>query len=112
MNIAIFTDAPFDDQDAFRDFQLSHGIAHDQIAKTMFAQGLQYGTYPLYETPREDKSWLLDHQTEHESIYYLLGLTGMPDLATVSFDKQDEYEDWMLLHQQVHSLINDTLGIN
>lgn len=111
MNISPWTDIPFDDDDAFRDFQLVHGLSHDRIAAVMYGTSKFYQTYPLYDTPREDSGWKLDHQTEHQSIFTLLALTGLPDLATVDFDKQDEFENWMLLHQQVHQRINAALGI-
>ena len=73
---------PFDDQDAFEDFQLAHALAHDSIAQSMFANSLIYNAYPLDETPRWDKDWLETHQQEHQSIFFLLDMTGLPDLVS------------------------------
>lgn len=111
MNLGPWVDTPFDDADAFGDFQLVHGLAHDQFASVMYQQGKVYTTYPLMDAPSENKDWLLTHQQEHESIYAQLGLTGLPDLATVDLRKDDEYETWMQLHTQIHAQINATLGI-
>lgn len=111
MNLSPFSDLPFDDEDAFADFQLAHGLAHDRIAAAMYALSKVYNTYPLMEEPSKDKDWLLTHQSEHESIFTLLGMTGLPDLTTVDLSKQDEFDDWMLLHRQIHERINATLGI-
>lgn len=110
-SIAPWTDTPFDDVDAFADFALNHGLSHDKIASVMYGNGNTFITYPLYDTTTYEHDWLLDHQAEHESIYAQLGLTGLPDLATVDMKKQDEYQTWLLQHQQVHQLINATLGI-
>ena len=111
MNLAPWTDTPFDDEDAFDDFQLVHGLAHDKIAAVMYPLGFVYTTYPLYETPNYNIDWLLTHQEEHQSIFAQLGMTGLPDLASVDLKKDEEYQDWMLLHQQVHQQINSFLGI-
>lgn len=111
MNISPWTDTPFDEPDAFADFALSHGLAHDKIAAVMYGNGNTYVTYPLYDTVTYERDWLLDHQAEHESIYSLLGLSGLPDLATVDMKKPDEYSDWLLQHQQVHVVLNSVLGI-
>lgn len=111
MNIAVWTDTPFDDADAFLDFQLAHVLAHDRIAQVLYSGSGFYQTYPLYDENHGDAGWKLDHQTEHESIFTLLQMDGLPDLTTVDFDKRDEFENWMLLHQQVHERINNALGI-
>lgn len=111
MNISPFTDTPFGDEDAFSDFQLVHGLSHDKIAAVMYAQDLTYTTYPLMDSPDYDRDWLLTHQEEHQSIFNRLGLSGLPDLATVDLKKEGEYSDWMFLHQQVHQAINAALGI-
>lgn len=102
---------PPDDDDAFADFSLIHALSHDRIAKAMYANANYYTTYPLYETPDHDHDWLLNHQAEHQSIFTLLGMTGLPDLATVDLTKPEEREDWLLLHMQIHQRINAALNI-
>lgn len=102
---------PFGDEGAFADFQMVHGLSHDRIAAVMYGNSDFYETYPLYNAPNEDPDWLLVHQQEHESIYRLLDLNGLPDLATVDFQNEDEFSDWLLLHQIVHERINAQLGI-
>lgn len=111
MNISPWTDTPFDDSDAFDDFALVHGMSHEKIAAVMFNAGSVYTTYPLLDTPDYDRNWLVTHQQEHQSIYNLLGLSGLPDLATVDLKKEDEFYDWLLAHQQIHTIINANLGI-
>lgn len=111
MNLSPWTDIPFKDDDAFLDFQMAHALAHIKIAQVMYGLGSTYSVYPLMETPKSDADWKLNHQSEHESIYFDLGLTGVPDLSTVDFNDEGEFNDWMLLHQQVHQFINSTLNI-
>ena len=111
MNLSPFSDLPFGDDDAWDDFSLAHSLAHDKIAQVMYSNSNYYETYPLEETPQHDRNWLLNHQSEHQSIFSLLNLTGLPDLSTVDFAKQDEFEDWVFLHSQIHTTINAQLGI-
>ena len=111
MNLSPFQDTPFGDEDAFEAFQLAHGLAHAKIAQTMFNTSKFYNVYPLFDTPDYDRDWKLFHYTEHQSIFNLLDMSDLPDLATVDFNKQDEYEDWMLQHTLVHARINIALGI-
>ena len=111
MNLSPFSDMEFDDERAFEDFQLSHGLAHQKIAQVMFGNSNFYTTYPLFETPGQDRNWLLVHQAEHQSIFNLLGMTGLPDLATVDLKDEDQFDDWMQQHDDVHRRINAALGI-
>jgi len=111
MNLSPFQDTEFGDSEAFEAFQLAHGIAHEKIAQVMLNSVLIYNVYPLFDTPDYDRDWKLFHYTEHQSIFNLLHLTNLPDLATVDFNKQDEFEDWMSQHTFVHARINAALGI-
>lgn len=111
MNISPWSDTPFDDPDAFADFLMVHGLSHDRIAQVMYANSDNYTVYPLYDSPHDNHDWALTHYSEHQSIFELLDLTGLPDLASVNFDDEEEFETWMQLHQQVHERINTELGI-
>ncbi len=111
MNLTPFSDNPFDDDDAFKDFGLAHGLAHDKIAAVMYDAGFFYEAYPLYDARANDRDWLLTHQQEHQSIFAQLGLNGLPDLATVDLRNEDEWEDWNDQHAQIHERINAFLGI-
>lgn len=110
MNITPFIDTPFDDDDAWEAFTLSHGMAHEKYYEVMFAAGYQFPHYPVFDLS-ENADWKLIHQQEHDGIFRSLGLTGLPDLATVDLSKQDEFEDWLAYHGQVHARINAALGI-
>ena len=52
-----------------------------------------------------------NHQFEHEAIYTLLGLVGMPDLSSSDLDDKQQWQDWQQTHQDVHTYINNVLGI-
>ena len=111
MNLSPFNDTAFDDDDAWEAFELAHGMAHEKIYDVLTKSGLVFNHYPLFDTARGQKDWMLLHQQEHQSIYTKLQLTGLPDLQTVDLDKQDEFEDWMLSHTRVHAIVNQTAGI-
>lgn len=110
-SVSVWQDTPFDDKEAFDDFILVHAIVHDKIAAVMYGQDLQYTTYPLLDTPDYNRDWMLTHQQEHQSIYNLLGLSGLPDFATTDLSEEGPYQDFMLLHTQVHQQIGLALGI-
>jgi hypothetical protein len=110
MNLSPFVDTPFDDPDAWDAFELAHGAAHEKVFSVLSSLGKSLNHYPLFDL-QENTDWKLIHQSEHESIFRLLGLTGLPDLTSIDLDKQEEFEDWMAYHAQVHARINAFLGI-
>lgn len=111
MNVAPWTDTPFDDEDAFADFTFVLNLNHRKIAQVMFENLLVYDTYPLADGKLGDKDWLQNLQQELQSIFAKLELTGLPDFSSVDLRKEDEFEDFMLQLEQVESNINHTLGI-
>lgn len=111
MNISPFTDIPYDDQDAQADFLMVNQLALDRIAQRMYAAGLVYNTYPHADPPGVDQDWMLNIQTELESIFTLLEITGLPDFSSSDWHKEDEFNDWMLSYRQVIERVNAILGI-
>ena len=111
MNIAPFQDMLADDVNAFREFALAHGMAHEQIYNTLLQSGVVIQHNPLFDATQWDTDWLLAHSAEHDVIYSAIGLTGLPDLVTVNLKNQDELETWMILHNQVHANINLILNL-
>lgn len=111
MNVRPWCDTPFDDDDAFADFTLVLGLAHERIAQVMFANSLFYKTYPLMDWKPENRDTIQNLQQELGSIFGLLNLSGLPDFSGVDLKKQDEFEDFMLQLQQVETTINAQLGI-
>lgn len=102
----------FDSEEAWGSFQLIHGISHQSIQGAMLKQGLIPFYLPLLEFPRDDNAqYLLDHYQVHLSTTRLLGLAGVPDLATVDFDSEDQFYNWLRLHAAVHAAENAALGI-
>lgn len=103
---------PFGNEQEYRDFLLYHQLDHDLIYQSIIGSGLQFQKYPLMDARYPtDTDWLNNHQLEHQEIYDVLGLSGLPDLSSVDFTKQDQFEAWHDLHRDVHTLINNTLGI-
>lgn len=111
MNISPFSDIIFGDDEGWEAFELAHGMSHQKIYDVLYSQSKFFLYHPLFDTPLSDHNWLLDHQQEHQSHYVLFGLTGLPDLITVDFSRENEFLDWLLLHAQVHTRINTAAGI-
>jgi hypothetical protein len=110
MNLSPFVDTPFEDPEAWEAFELAHGASHEKIFQVLAKLGKPLNHYPLFDL-QENTDWKLIHQQEHQSIFNLLGLTGLPDMTSMDLDKRDEFEDWMAYHAQVHARINAALGI-
>jgi hypothetical protein len=105
-----FVDTPFDDPEAFESFALANGMALQKIYDVMTLQSKIFTYYPLMDAA-DDSNWLLLLDQEMRSIYDHLGLTDLPDLASVDLRKQDEFEDFMLNYAQAITTVNASLGI-
>lgn len=111
MNLQPYQDTPFDDDDAFMDFQMALQLNHDTIAQRMFANGDFYKTYPLIDEPWNVKDWQLTLQQELNSIYALLEMTGLPDLASADLEREQDFSDFMQLLVNAEARVNAALGI-
>ena len=111
MTLSPFVDTAFDDEDAFDTFALANGMALQKIYDVMVRNGKPFTYYDLMDA-KQDPNWLLLLDQEVRSIYDKLGLTGLPDLASVDLRKQDEFEDFMLTYTQSIQIINANLGIH
>lgn len=110
VNIVIFADAPFEDNDAFLDFLMAHEISHSGIAVKIASLGGFVSSRPLGQKPEEDKDWMLDHYQIHLEIGSYLS-QPVPDLMGYDLSVQEQHEEWMTIHSNVHSNINSALGI-
>jgi len=110
-SILPYIDTPFDDEEAFESFALANGVAMQRIYDVMTSQDKLFTYYPLMDA-NDDSNWLLLVDQTMRSIYNTLGLTDLPDLASVDLRKQDEFEDFMLNYAQAVQVVNTTLGIN
>jgi hypothetical protein len=111
MSVSQFPDAPFGDEDSFMDFLMVNAMAHQTIAETMMVQGKIVSSVPIGDMTDDMKDWLMAHADIHQQEFDQLGLTGMPDLATVDLENEQAYYDWMQMHSIVHSSVGAALGI-
>ena len=110
MNIAIVSDAPFGNVDAFNDFLGVHDIAHQTIARFLASAGRPLNSVPLADTPVDNPDWMLDHYQIHVSIGSAIR-QSVPDLSSVDLTNEEQYRDWMLIHADLHEQINYALRI-
>jgi hypothetical protein len=112
VNVLLFTDVEFDSPEAWENFQLIHGMAHQRVYDLLLEQNTVPMFLPLFDFPRNgNQDYLLDHWQVHRSNALLLNITSVPDLATYDLTDQGQYEDFLSLHAQVHQIENDALGI-
>lgn len=111
MNLQPFQDIEYDDNEALDDFKMSLQLNHDKIAQVMFENGNIYKTFPLIDSTQHNKDWQQNLQQELGSIFTLLDLNGLPDLASADLTREDDFSDFMDLLIQTEGTINMTLGI-
>ena len=110
--VAPLFDVPFDSKSEWQVFMLEHALQHGDIYAGIVAKGKNMTIFPLIDaTEPNDHDWLNNHQLEHQEIYDILGLSGLPDLSSADLSKQDQWQTWHDQHRDVHSLINSVLGI-
>jgi hypothetical protein len=103
---------PADSEDEWKSFLLYHALDHDRISQALRDRGLLINKFLLTDARgKDDSDWHNDHYAEHQEIYDVLGLTGLPDLASGKLDENDQFMAWQDLHNDVHTLLNLTLGI-
>lgn len=113
MNPFLFIDIPFNSPDAWGAFQIAHGLTHQTVYEALLKRNLIPLYYPLMDFPREDnKPYLLDHWETHRSNAQLLGLSDVPDLATVDLSDPSQFDDWLQVHALVHRNENLALGLS
>lgn len=107
-----FQSIEFKDNDGFDDFKMNLQLNHTRIAQVMFAQGLVYQTYPLIDSVEHSRDWQLNVQKELASIYALLNLNGLPDLAGSDLNKEEDWDVFFQVLVQVELTINDVLDLH
>lgn len=111
MNLSPFQDIEYDDNEALDDFKMSLQLNHDKIAQVMFASSKFYKVFPLIDSAQHNKDWQQNLQQELNSIFTLLNLTGLPDLASADLTRADDFSDFMDGLIQVEIRVNNQLGI-
>lgn len=110
MDISIFADTPFDDEDAMEDFLLANSLSHSLVATTLEQNGKFIATYPI-SSMGDESNWKDEHYRMHQDEFTLLGLTGMPDWTGFDFEDEAQWADWHSQHAVVHQAVNSVLGI-
>lgn len=112
MNTLLFVDVSVQDPESWGNFQLLHGMAHDEVYRKLLAANLVPFFLPLYDFPAADNAgYLMDHYMVHLSQARLLGLPGIPDLSAVELGDPLASRDWLTLHAIVHDNENRALGL-
>lgn len=111
MTTPIF-DIPFDSEQDYRVFLLDHAEIHDRIYAAIIDAGKSMLKFPLTDAAfPNDTDWLNNHQLEHQQMFDILGLSGLPDLSSVDFTKNEQFQDWHDQHRNLHTLISANLGV-
>ena len=110
MDMMIFADTKFDDEDSMKYFRLQNSLSHSNIAKSFKRSGLPIESYPL-NTVGDEKDWLLVHNEVHQQEIVNLGITEQVDLSEVDFSNQEQFYEWMQRHALLHQYVENALGL-
>lgn len=117
MNIDIFANADFGDDEGWKIFNLNHGYIHQNYSVVIAQKyNIQISEYDLSDFNIKDnmmtQGWLQTHDQVHQAISQALGLGVSPDLETVNLSDKSQFYDWMYYHQLIHDQIDLVLGIS
>ena len=114
MDISPFSLFAYEDKDAWHDFLLVNGVAHENYNSALENLGIQVAGYPIIDvgdTQEAKQDWLATHYLMHLSIAASLGIVDMPDLTDVELHDPEQFTTWLQLHQQQHQVIDATLNL-
>jgi hypothetical protein len=133
VNIDVFANTRFGDEEGLKTFFLAHRFIHEQTGLALSQKfKVPVNTYGVSDAlaqeawiarmqskeggpiPKALADWLFLHSQMHVNTYILLGQsdTAAPDLSNVDFGNPQQFDDWMSAHQQMHDFEQSQLGLN
>jgi hypothetical protein len=111
MDMMLYIDSPFGDENAIRDFLFANSQSHSLTALTLEQRGSPIASQPIGDMASQ-RDWLEVHQKIHSDELAALGIPEMGvDLSQVDLQDKKQYRDWMLQHAYIHQYINAALGL-
>jgi hypothetical protein len=130
VSIRIFTDMPYGNAQALRDFAFAHRLEHiaidNKIAQlgrgsmpnaTLDSEGAMSAWISLMDddvgvADSALLDWLKWHSALHQAEYEALNLGYAPELDVVHFEDENQFYDWMSVHASVHDVLLTATGVS
>lgn len=106
----------FRDEPAFAQYRQEHWYEHVQFVQIAQAHTPTPILVPDYDltswqnTTEFARSWLTTHESVHEILRGLTGVSGT-NLADVDLGKEDEFYQWIDAHRSEHAQLRHAFGI-
>ena len=110
MDMSLFIDLPFGDENALRDFIMRNSLAHKEVAVKFFAQGKSVPAYPI-DNIDDLQDWLSSHNLIHQKELENLGSTQDYHLDQTDWNDEGQFREWLFMHALLHQSVNQALGI-
>jgi hypothetical protein len=111
MNLILFADMQFGDEDALRDFLMRNSLAHQAVAAKFMSQGMSVPAYPIDDIS-DFQDWLSTHAAIHQQEFANLGVsTKLSLLDEVDWKDEEQFRNWHFMHALLHQQVDQVLGI-
>lgn len=112
MDVSIFTDFSYSNEDAWNDFLLVNALSHSRYNETIERTGLKINSTNLYDMDDSEEGrsdWLMSHYQEHQRLAVTVGAVALSDLSDVELNNDSQFDDWLKLHAQAHAVLDSVL---
>ena len=114
MDISIFNDFVFSNEEAWEDFLMANAKSHDLYNVTLEGLGLPINSVNLIDMDDSQdgrNDWLQNHNVAHQYLAATLGIDTVPDLYDVQLKDDNQFANWLQLHIQQHQLADLILNL-
>ena len=115
MDISIFTDFYYDNDDAWNDFMFQNGLSHARYNDALEGLGFTVPTSNLFdmEDSKDGRNdWLMTHYQLHQYLASIIGAIGLADLSDVELNDNNQFDNWLQLHAQAHVVLDEILNVS
>lgn len=103
----------FGDEAGFAQYRQEHWYEHIQfvqIAQSHLKLIPDYDLTSWDNTKEFARDWLTTHETVHENLRFLTGVSGV-NLADVDLSNESEWYQWLDAHRVEHAALRTAFGI-
>jgi len=114
MDISIFNDFVYSNEEAWDDFLMANAKSHDLYNVTIENLGLPIHSINLLDMDDSEdgrRDWLQNHNVAHLYLAATLGITTVPDLSDVQLKDDNQFGSWLQLHIQQHQQADFILNL-
>jgi len=114
MDVSVFGDFTYDNEEAWNDFVLVNGLQHKLYNYMLQELGVTLAGYDLIDlddTKDSREDWLSNHYKAHETLAVVLHLAAPPDLLDIELNDDNQFSNWLQIHQQIHQQLDSIFEV-